>query len=269
MAIAGPSSSTCIARPGWAAGPLRHPLHELTDLEQYLPRVPNYNVAVAEKRRGRLPPPHRTRWRRPLLRIHVARLAVFPAGAGACRGGVDYLESAGPCSPSITPSARQLGLFSSASDSLVRELAQLPVEAMSPIEALNQLDALRNGTAPPFEGASRLSAERDTPGWGRGQASMPRAGCPPRGPAGSQERGRLANAHHLRLAGNRLVPRRQHCLPSASSSTSPAPGHPGHQDRPSAAARTSSREGTALDSRLRTTGRTGPRWPAGRCVPLR
>ncbi|MGI6209082.1 MAG: DNA mismatch repair protein MutS [Anaerolineae bacterium] len=122
--------------------------HELTDLEQYLPRVRNYNVAVAEESDGVV-------FLHRIVRggadrsygIHVARLAGVPLPVLERAAEVlDYLESQrqGPTAPPpITPSARQLGLFSSASDSLVRELAQLPVEAMSPIEALNQLDALR------------------------------------------------------------------------------------------------------------------------------
>ncbi|NPV09328.1 MAG: DNA mismatch repair protein MutS [Anaerolineae bacterium] len=122
--------------------------HELTDLEQYLPRVRNYNVAVAEES-DRVVFLHR------IVRggadrsygIHVARLAGVPMPvlerAAEVLGVLEAQTQQPTAPPLLTPSARQLGLFSSAADSLVRELAQLPVEAMTPIEALNHLDILR------------------------------------------------------------------------------------------------------------------------------
>ncbi len=122
--------------------------HELIDLEQYLPRVRNYNVAVAEDEDGVV-------FLHRIVRggadrsygIHVARLAGVPAPVLRRADEVlERLESQRQTptpAPALTPSARQLGLFSSAADGLAQELAQTDVDSMSPIEALNRLDALR------------------------------------------------------------------------------------------------------------------------------
>ena len=122
--------------------------HELTDLEQYLPRVRNYNVGVSEDA-DEVVFLHR------IVRggadrsygIHVARLAGVPspvlARAGEVLERLEAQRQTPTAAPSITPSARQLGLFSSAADGLAQELAQTDVESLSPIEALNRLDVLR------------------------------------------------------------------------------------------------------------------------------
>ncbi|MDE3096511.1 MAG: DNA mismatch repair protein MutS [Chloroflexota bacterium] len=122
--------------------------HELVDLAQHLPRVRNYNVAVAEEE-GRIV----------LLRrivpggadrsygVHVAELAGLPrAVVQRAREVLIELErgtdgrgpkrsAAAPQLPLIAPEPRE--------DPLRAELAALDVNAMTPLDALNRLYELR------------------------------------------------------------------------------------------------------------------------------
>ncbi len=114
--------------------------HELIALEEYLPRVRNYNVAVLEQA-GRVVFLHK------IVRggadksygIHVAQLAGIPkAVVHRAEQVLQELET-----QHETPAARagvgvQLTLFA-ASDPLRDELAGLDVLSLSPLEALNKL----------------------------------------------------------------------------------------------------------------------------------
>ena len=121
--------------------------HELTDMEQYLPRVRNYNVAVAEEE-NEVVFLHR------IVRggadrsygIHVARLAGVPHEvidrASEVLHQLEALRPSPTAVPAVMPSARQLSLFTSAGEGLLSELDNLEVEAMTPVEALVQLASL-------------------------------------------------------------------------------------------------------------------------------
>jgi DNA mismatch repair protein MutS len=125
--------------------------HELVDLESLLPRVRNYNVAVAE-RGGEVVFLHR------ILPggadrsygVHVAQLAGLPKPVilraqelleelEATRGGVAP-ERAARREESALPAGRQaqLPLFA-ANSALLRQLADIDVDAMTPLQALNTL----------------------------------------------------------------------------------------------------------------------------------
>ncbi|MHB8378172.1 MAG: DNA mismatch repair protein MutS [Dehalococcoidia bacterium] len=122
--------------------------HELVDLAQHLPRVRNYNVAVAEEQ-GRIV----------LLRrivpggadrsygVHVAELAGLPRAVvqrarevlieleRGTDGRVPKRAAPSPQLPLIAPEPRE--------DPLRAELAALDVDGMTPLDALNRLYELR------------------------------------------------------------------------------------------------------------------------------
>ncbi|MBI2723775.1 MAG: DNA mismatch repair protein MutS [Chloroflexi bacterium] len=119
--------------------------HELTGLAQHLPRVRNYNVAVAEEQ-GRII----------LLRrivpggadrsygVHVAELAGLPrAVVQRAREVLRELEAGGATG---APSGPQLSLFAATppDDGIRRELAGLDVDSMSPLDAMTALYGLRD-----------------------------------------------------------------------------------------------------------------------------
>ena len=115
--------------------------HELADLVNRLPRVRNYNVAVAEEGEQviflrRIVPGSTDR----SYGIHVAQLAGLPRPV--VRRAEEILKeleggrSLSTSSPSVH--AQQLPLFS-VDDPLVGELISLDVDSMSPVEALNKL----------------------------------------------------------------------------------------------------------------------------------
>ncbi len=121
--------------------------HELTELAGHLPRVRNYNVAVAEEH-GRIV----------LLRrivpggadrsygVHVAELAGLPkAVVQRAREVLRELEE-GERAGRLTAAPPQLSLFASTppDDGLRRELAGIDVDSMSPLEALTALYELRD-----------------------------------------------------------------------------------------------------------------------------
>jgi len=121
--------------------------HELVDLEQYLPRVRNYSVAVAEEG-GNVVFLHR------IVRggadrsygVHVAKLAGVPREVlERAEQVLAQLESQRqvPTQPPERPlAARQLDLFSPAGDELVSELSRLQTDELTPLEALNLLSVL-------------------------------------------------------------------------------------------------------------------------------
>jgi DNA mismatch repair protein MutS len=122
--------------------------HELTDLEDYLPRVRNYNVAVAEEA-SEVVFLHR------IVRggadrsygVHVAGLAGVPREvierATDVLAQLESLRQSPTTAPLATPSARQLNLFSSATDGLLAEIAALDPDNLTPLEGLAVLARLR------------------------------------------------------------------------------------------------------------------------------
>jgi DNA mismatch repair protein MutS len=125
--------------------------HELTELESYLPKVRNYNVAVVEQEEHVV-------FLHKILRggadksygIHVAQLAGVPRPiVTRAQEILEELESGrnvGGFQPGKKPGRDeepiQLRLFS-ADDELREEIAQLDVLALSPLEALNKLFELK------------------------------------------------------------------------------------------------------------------------------
>jgi len=115
--------------------------HELADLAARLPRVRNYNVAVAEQGEQviflrHIQPGSADR----SYGIHVAQLAGLPrAVIQRAEEILENLEGSRPLT-SVRDSIRvqQLPLFSMESP-LVEELRRLDVDSMSPVQALNKL----------------------------------------------------------------------------------------------------------------------------------
>jgi len=125
--------------------------HELTDLAQHLPRVRNYNVAVAEEHgrivfQRRIVPGGADR----SYGVHVAELAGLPkAVVQRAREVLRELE-AGAAARDGAAAGRdlspQLSLFAATppDDGLRRDLAGMDVEAMTPLEAMTRLFELRD-----------------------------------------------------------------------------------------------------------------------------
>jgi len=117
--------------------------HELTELATFLPRVRNYNVAVAEEE-GRVVFLHR------ILPggadrsygVHVAQLAGLPRPVIArAQEILEQLETAKPPAASSAERAEraaQLPLFGR-EDGLRKELSALEVDGMTPLEAMTKL----------------------------------------------------------------------------------------------------------------------------------
>ena len=123
--------------------------HELVELAQHLPRVRNYNVAVAEESGRivfvrRIVPGGADR----SYGVHVAELAGLPkAVVRRAQEVLRELEDGGGRQAVETAAARpQLSLFASTppDDGLRRELAELDVDALSPLEAMTRLYELRD-----------------------------------------------------------------------------------------------------------------------------
>jgi DNA mismatch repair protein MutS len=120
--------------------------HELTQLADLLPRIVNYNVAVAEERDKvvflrRIVPGGADR----SYGIHVAQLAGLPRPVvNRAREILAELEqeARAPGSTPRTVEVRQLPLFST-SNPAVEELKQLDVSAMTPLEAISKLYELQ------------------------------------------------------------------------------------------------------------------------------
>jgi len=120
--------------------------HELTELESVLPRVRNYNVAVA-KSGDRLVFTHHIvpGGADRSYGIHVAQMAGIPrAVVHRAEEILEDLEGEGQRlpGPRQVREARQLALFAT-THPVVEALRQLDVNAMSPIEALNTLYELQ------------------------------------------------------------------------------------------------------------------------------
>jgi len=123
--------------------------HELVELAHHLPRVRNYNVAVAEEEGRivfvrRIVPGGADR----SYGVHVAELAGLPKAV--VRRAQEVLreleEGDGRAGAGATAAAApQLSLFASTppDDGLRRELAELDVDALSPLEAMTRLYELR------------------------------------------------------------------------------------------------------------------------------
>jgi DNA mismatch repair protein MutS len=133
--------------------------HELTDLEQVLPRIKNYHMAAVEQD-GRVVFLHELR-RGGADRsygIHVAELAGIPrpvirrasellaeletGGRGSGIGG-QGAGSREQGAETIAPSNSQLSLFDVAPNPLAEMLRRLNVNELSPIEALTKLYELQ------------------------------------------------------------------------------------------------------------------------------
>lgn len=121
--------------------------HELTELEQLLPGVRNYNVAVVEEGDRviflhRIVPGCADR----SYGIHVARLAGIPPSVVVrAQELLEKLEGQGQrvsLEPHESVESRQLSLFPAASP-VLKELKELDVMSMSPLEALNTLYELQ------------------------------------------------------------------------------------------------------------------------------
>ena len=123
--------------------------HELTQLTEELAHARNFNVAVREAGDAvvflhRLEPGGADR----SYGIHVGRLAGLPAPVVHRAWQVLKLLEAGhhvaDRQPPPAPDAAQLGLFRSDAHPLLLELADLDVNALSPLEALNRLAAWKH-----------------------------------------------------------------------------------------------------------------------------
>jgi DNA mismatch repair protein MutS len=120
--------------------------HELTQLSDLLPRVCNYNVAVAEEKDKvvflrRIVPGGADR----SYGIHVAQLAGLPKPVvGRAEEILEELEkeARAPGATRRTIEVRQLPLFA-VSDPLREELQRLDVSAMTPLEAISKLYELQ------------------------------------------------------------------------------------------------------------------------------
>ena len=129
--------------------------HELTELERFLPRVRNYNVAVAEEGEEvvflhQIVPGGADR----SYGIHVAQLAGLPKPV--IHRAEEILESleeevqrspAGSV-PRRASDVQQLALFPSGHP-VLEELTELDIASMSPLEAINKLYQLQEKTKGP------------------------------------------------------------------------------------------------------------------------
>jgi DNA mismatch repair protein MutS len=120
--------------------------HELTQLSDLLPRIRNYNVAVAEEKDRvvflrRIVPGGADR----SYGIHVAQLAGLPKPViHRAQEILEELEqeARAPGTTRSTIEVRQLPLFS-ANDPTLEELRKLDVSAMTPLEAISKLYELQ------------------------------------------------------------------------------------------------------------------------------
>jgi len=120
--------------------------HELTELAELLPRVRNFNVAVAEEGDRvvflyKVVPGGADR----SYGIHVAQLAGLPRPViHRAEEILEKLEAEArsPISPKRIAEARQLPLFTT-TDSVLEELKKLDVEGLTPLEAITRLYELQ------------------------------------------------------------------------------------------------------------------------------
>jgi DNA mismatch repair protein MutS len=115
--------------------------HELTQLAETLPRVRNFNVAVAEEGGAvvflhRILPGGADR----SYGVHVGQLAGLPRAVVArAQELLEELEPQRGAPPRAAETLAQLPLFARKDDGLRRDLAALDVNAMTPLDALNAL----------------------------------------------------------------------------------------------------------------------------------
>ena len=121
--------------------------HELTELASLLPRVRNYNVAVAEEGDKviflhKIVPGGADR----SYGIHVAQLAGLPRTvihrAEEILKELERDSQRSPIRPRRIAEIRQLALFPETSP-IIEELKKLDLESMTPLEALNKLYELQ------------------------------------------------------------------------------------------------------------------------------
>jgi DNA mismatch repair protein MutS len=121
--------------------------HELTELANLLPRVRNYNVAVAEEGDSviflhKIVPGGADR----SYGIHVAQLAGLPKTvihrAEEILEELERDSQRSPIRPRRIAEIRQLALFPETSP-IIEELKKLDIESMTPLEALNRLYELQ------------------------------------------------------------------------------------------------------------------------------
>jgi DNA mismatch repair protein MutS len=123
--------------------------HELTELAGFLPRVRNYNVAVAEQGDQvvflhKIIPGGADR----SYGIHVAQLAGLPRPViNRAQEILVELEREGARGPGLaepgSPVARQLSLFPTEPHPLVEALSRLDVNSLTPLEAISKLYELQ------------------------------------------------------------------------------------------------------------------------------
>jgi DNA mismatch repair protein MutS len=124
--------------------------HELTELERYLPRVRNLNMAVAEEGDRvvflhKVIPGGADR----SYGVHVAQLAGMPRAvinrANEILTQLEELqaEQRERVRQQFRSAARQLALFSTAPHPVIEALKELEVEELSPLEAINKLYELK------------------------------------------------------------------------------------------------------------------------------
>jgi len=123
--------------------------HELTELSNILPRVANYNVAVAEEGDSvvflhQLMPGGADR----SYGVHVAQLAGVPkAVTNRAAEILEELEAAGSdftIKPRAAPEGPvQLSFFQSDPDPVIKYLRDLKVDELSPLDALTRLYELK------------------------------------------------------------------------------------------------------------------------------
>jgi DNA mismatch repair protein MutS len=120
--------------------------HELTALAGRLPGVRNHRVEVSEEG-GRVTFLHRIvpGGADRSYGIHVAEIAGLPGGVvSRSREILAALEEARPLAGGEKPPGAQLALPMEVEHPLVRELAGIDIESLSPLEALNRLAALKS-----------------------------------------------------------------------------------------------------------------------------
>jgi DNA mismatch repair protein MutS len=121
--------------------------HELTELAEVLPRVRNYNVAVAEEGDKvvflrKVVPGGADR----SYGIHVAQLAGLPkAVTRRAEDILAELERTASRSPAAVPDeeAEQLALFAVGTHPVLAQVRELDLTTMTPLEALNKLYELQ------------------------------------------------------------------------------------------------------------------------------
>ncbi|HEV3231536.1 MAG TPA: DNA mismatch repair protein MutS [Candidatus Dormibacteraeota bacterium] len=150
-----PQESGFVGAPGGCRTLFATHFHELTALSRRLPGLANHRVEVSEAGGG-VTFLHRivTGGADRSYGIHVAEIAGLPAALTArAREILAGLERARPLAePTAAAAEAQLALPIEVEHPVVRELAGLDIETMSPLEALNRLARLKALGAEPARG---------------------------------------------------------------------------------------------------------------------